>query len=963
MNIDPEFYKNEFFQEVREIIENTADIILKLETDPQNDDLLNSVFRGIHNIKGSAGTFEMGEISDFTHHLESLLNALRDGRIVLEPEMADAILAGVDHIGRMLAAREKGSSLAGDPELEERFRAFYETAARAAPTAAEDPQEAETAVEAGIRCLNTADMETDLPQAFMTAAEEAARQGLTVCRVDLLYTSEMLENGYDPAVFLKNLRRACQAYHPVTDVRDIPPIADFEPLALYLKPQVYAISKLPLAEIRELCFDESLLDIVDLTRSADGAEELLHPDMQESLHEFVVGAVEMLDSAEQAAISYERDGQRQALDEIFRVVHNIKGDADFVGLKELTAFSHAFETMLSHLRDHRLQRTPAIVDQVLKGLDFIQTCIRTLENRQPLPPLPPLYQRLLQQKPDGSRDGFLTGISTSLREVYTEQLRQYRQILTLALKSKPLTPAARRSVTRALNGLQKASGVVEHTAMQEASREALAATAPDQEPDLRAHLDSIISQITALDSEPKRIGEILVADGKLAPEDLDDILARQKPLGQMLVEEGKVSEEDVHQALKKQELMEVAQQLRAEESGDAAVRTMRVDERKIEQFTNTVGEMLIARNTYTYLIDQLEHEQGDTRETVKALKENLHLFSRLSNDIHHGVISLRMIPVRGIFQKFTRVVRDISRKQKKMIHLMTDGEEIEIDKKVADVLSDPMVHLVRNACDHGIEPPLERKKAGKPEKGTLLLRATREGSNIVIRIIDDGRGINRQRLFEKAQASGMEVASVDDPTLLNAIFLPGLSTAAEITDVSGRGVGMDVVKTTIESLGGHVRVASETGQGTEITLSIPTTLGIDTVLFVEAGGQSYAIPIGYIVETLRLPANRFRRAGNLRVFHYRGEVLSAHYLTDLLEAGTGSSTAASFDNASDGEVSLVIIRTSRGKRGLIIDRLDKNMEIAVKPAPHILAELDIIAGVSIMGDGRVLLVLNPERME
>ncbi len=959
MNVDLDHYKREFFQETREIIESTADSILKLETDPHNQELINGVFRGVHTIKGSAGAFDLDEISAFTHHLEGLLNALRDNRISLTSDMADAILAGVDHVGRMVDARESVTVLEGDAELEKRFRSFYDLPDVAGDVLQEIPVAAATSSDKVTALqLNLGEIDSRLPAEIVEAAGEAAARGLTVCRIELLYTSELLENGYDPVVFLKNLRRNCELYYPLTDLQALPPLADFEPLALYLTPVIYVASELSLAELQDLCFDESLLDIVNLAQPAG-----LGLDMQEAMQEFISGSLEMLESAEQAAITWEREGGSQALNEIFRVAHNIKGDADFVGLKDLTVFAHAFESLLENLRQKRLTRSAAIVDRVLKSLDYIQTCIRALRQGQPLPSLPPLYDDLPQPATvvATSASEFLPEAASDLREVYAEQLQQYCRIFNAVLPPGPVSAAKYQSVGRALNGLHKAARVAGHETMQTLSQTALAAfsgaTPYDANEPLQQSLREIVAYIRGLDTGPKRIGEILVSDGKVSPADLDAALARQKPLGQLLMEDGKLNAADLNDALKKQELIETTQQARPED-GPETVRTMRVDERKIEQFSNTVGEMLIARNTYAYLIDQLEHARGDSVETVKALKENLHLFSRLSNDIHHGVISLRMIPVRGIFQKFTRVVRDISRRQKKMIEFLTAGEDIEIDKKVADVLSDPMIHLIRNACDHGIEPPLERKKANKPEKGNLLLRAAREGSHIVIRIIDDGRGINRTRLFEKAQASGMAVNSEDDPALLNAIFLPGLSTAAEITDVSGRGVGMDVVKTTIESLGGNVRVTSEQGQGTEITLSIPTALGIDTVLFVEVSGHFYAIPINYVRETLRLPASRLRRAGNSILFHYRGEVLPAHYLADLLEGNQ-----AARRHSPDAEVPVVIIQTTRGKRGLIIDRLGKNMEIAVKPPPGLLAELDIIAGVSIMGDGRVLLVLNPERME
>ncbi|MBF0112397.1 MAG: Hpt domain-containing protein [Desulfamplus sp.] len=1033
MDANLEHYKREFFQELREIVENTLDSILKLESDPENQNLINSIFRGIHTIKGSAGVFELHELSGFTHHLEGLLNYLRDGKVSLTPDMTDAILAGVDHIGKMAEAYENGSTLAPDAELEERFCFFYnppdDSTKDCGSVAKSDLAQSSVSGELSNKLGGQLNGESDgelayppakiilngeadkLPEHVVKSLEEFASQGLTLCRIELLYTSDLLENGYDPAIFLKNLRRICKLYYPVTDFKQIPAIQEFEPLALYLKPVIYVASKHSISEIADLSFDETLIDIVDLrdlsaSGASDGTKSIV--DMKEALHEFITGATEMVESAEQASIEYEQKGTIGSLNEIFRVVHNIKGDADFMGFKDLTTFAHTFETLLDKLRGNRIARSASVVDIILKSLDYIKIALRLLSEGKPLPPLPPIYNEITQYEQSKKGAKYQTqgdldtnlqlDISKEIQDVYVEQLYQYRRMLSAVLDYDNIPRAKYSNIGRALEGLRKASNVVDHSLLNDLSTQALALFNNPSSDDFKDALPTnrkaditfgktsplkmliiqIITSINDLNSEPKRIGEILVAEGKIAPEELDKALELQKPIGQILVESGKVSESDVAQALKKQDLIETARQKleiaeqqtqgRTEDGGEATIRTMRVDERKIEQFTNTVGEMLIARNTYAYLIDQLEHSKGDPHETIKSLKENLHLFSRLSNDIHHGVISLRMIPVRGIFQKFTRVVRDISRKQKKMIDLLTDGEDIEIDKKVADMLSDPMVHLIRNSCDHGIEPPLERKRAGKSEKGTLLLRASREGSNIVIRIIDDGRGVNRERLFQKALSNGIAVASVDDPALLNMIFLPGLSTAAEITDVSGRGVGMDVVKTTVESLGGHVRVASEIGQGTEITLSIPTALGIDTVLSVEVDSQSYAIPIGYIVETIRIPIDKFRNAGSTMVFYYRGEVLSAHYLVELLDGngGNGQGSCAQkeqlFLSEQAEEISVVIIQTSRGKRGIIIDKLHKNMEIAVRPVPDVLSEIDIIAGVSIMGDGKVLLVLNPERM-
>lgn len=976
-----EQYKQEFFQEAKELLESAADGLLKLEADPDNFDLINSVFRSIHTIKGSAGTFGLEAVSGFTHHLEGLMNALRDHRVHLMPDMTDAILAGIDHISQMIAAHETGGEIAGDAALEARFHSFcdepeIEQSVDSAQVPAFPVKADSTPTQPVVRLVFSGS-DHKLPVSVTDAIELAAAQGQTVCRIDLLYTSELLENGYDPCIFLRNLKADATVYHAVTDAGSVPELNDFEPLSLYLKPTVYVATGLSLQEIKNLCFDESLLDVCELTREsvAGSIDSYITP---EAIQEFIEGATEMIESAEQAAMTYEAKGSPEALKEIFRIVHNIKGDSDFVGFSDLSAFCHAVESMLEKLRRGSLARSSDIVDNILKSIDYIHKCVHALSNDQPPPALPPLYSALKRyesanadQGPDGGVCAALQPeLPENMREVYIEQIRQYRKIFLAAVKTLPIAPNSLNAVGRSLDGIIRASGVVGHGALQELAQQARTVLQQNGkkgdsgfDAEFKTCLENLITFIDGLETGPKRLGEILIADGKIAEKDLADALSRQKPIGRMLLDEGKITEADLSVALEKQELMEMGRQARPEEPGDATIRTMRVDERKIEKFSNTVGEMLIARNTYAYLIGQLEQKDCDIRGTVKALKDNLHLFSRLSNDIHHGVIELRMIPIRGIFQKFTRVVRDISRKQRKMIELMTDGEDIEIDKKVADVLSDPLVHLIRNACDHGIETPIERKKAGKAEKGTLLLRASREGSNIMIRIIDDGRGINRQRLFEKARDNGIPVTSVDDPGLLDLIFMPGLSTAAEITDVSGRGVGMDVVKTTVESVGGTVHVISDPGHGTEIALSIPTAMGIDTVLFVETAGRSYAIPINYILETVKIPTDRFRRAGPHVIFHYRGEVLTAHYLEELLNGDLrGVWRDNFFATRSHGDVPVVIIKTTRGKYGVVIDRLDKNMEIAIKPIPDVLSELDVVSGVSITGDGRVLLVLNPERM-
>ncbi|MBF0397450.1 MAG: chemotaxis protein CheA, partial [Desulfobacterales bacterium] len=548
-------------------------------------------------------------------------------------------------------------------------------------------------------------------------------------------------------------------------------------------------------------------------------------------------------------------------------------------------------------------------------------------------------------------------IPAEARTVFMEQIIQYIEMVCSVINPLPIDEKRKKVIERGLTGILKASEYINLKTLLILANKAISNVFKNNDEELIKAIDDICSFIKGLEKGSQRIGEILVDEGKITKEDLEETLDRQKPIGEMLVESGKVSKEDLDEALKKQDLMDTAKQLQVDiPISSDKIQTMKINEDKIIQFTNIVGELLIARNAYEYHLTRLERSQGDIKEINRALKENLRLFSRLTNDIHHGVISFRMVPIRGIFQKFTRVVRDISRKQKKLIDLITDGHDVEIDKKIADILSDPLIHIIRNACDHGIETPKERLLAKKPEKGTVILRAYKEGRHIFITVIDDGKGINRQKLYEKAKLVGFPATSPSDPALLDLIFKAGVSTAKEITDISGRGVGMDVVKTTITQLGGTAKVNSEEGKGTQITLSIPMSLGIDTALLVETEGLSYAISLSYIVETLKISSEKIRKAGNTMVFHYRNQVIPAEKLDSLLNKTKTNRTE------SGKELSMVILNTSRGKMGLIIDRFDKNMEIAIKPVPSALAQINIFSGVSIMGDGKILLVLNPEKL-
>jgi len=680
-------------------------------------------------------------------------------------------------------------------------------------------------------------------------------------------------------------------------------------------------------EIKDISFEPSLIEVYEFKDCIT----------REMLQEFLYGARDMIEVIEREIINYEQNNSMEALNSVFRSFHTIKGDSDYIGLKDLTVFTHSVESLLSLLRSEKLKKNSEIIDIILKSADLLKEAMKNLSSGEGESDFSSLLARVRSviAKQEGQKSG------NEILNAFIEQALQYESIISMCKgKAKaPLNDQERlRILRRAFLSLKKASSFMEFKDIELLIDESLDYLDKGMEELAFQNHEKILSLISSLKGEKKKIGEILVEKGKITEKDLEEALREQ----------GKAITPGEDQTVSS----------RKPEQGEAKISTLKVDEEKIDDFSNMIGELLVARNTYEYILGNIS--DGMNGENLNLLRENLHLFSRVTHGLQKGVMSLRMIPIKGIFQKFSRVVRDISRKQNKLIDIITSGEDTEIDKKVADILSDPLIHLIRNSCDHGIETPSERAASGKNEKGTIILSASQEAGNLIIKIIDDGRGLQRKKLREKAGTMGIEIKNDDE--LFNLIFLPGLSTNEEVSDISGRGVGMDVVKTTVKSLGGKVKVTSEEGNGTEITLTIPMTMGISVVLLVESGNKNYALPLDYVVETIKIDSRKLRRIHDRKGCYYRGEVIPVEKLDILLERMSCDSGLKLKKYSAHKELSLAILKNGSGKFGVIVDRLKKNMELAIKPVPESLSSIDVISGVSILGDGNVVLVLNPEKL-
>jgi two-component system chemotaxis sensor kinase CheA len=404
---------------------------------------------------------------------------------------------------------------------------------------------------------------------------------------------------------------------------------------------------------------------------------------------------------------------------------------------------------------------------------------------------------------------------------------------------------------------------------------------------------------------------------------------------------------------------------RAQDKGaDKSSDTIRVSQAKLDTFMNTVAELIISKTMISHIVERLETETlaASADALVKELRKASLYLDQVSKEIQASVLGIRMVPVKTIFTKFPRMLRDLAKNSGKRIDLQMVGEETEIDKSLIEELSDPLIHLIRNSADHGIELPEVRTRAGKPETGTVVLRARHEGDSVLVEIEDDGKGIDPRVIRAKAVEKGIitpeRAEQMSDEEAISLVFLPGFSTAQTVTDISGRGVGMDVVKSNVRKLGGNVSVSSTVGRGSIFTIKLPLTLAIIDALLMRAGGQVFALPGTAVEETLLVPRETMAHLTRRKAINLRGEVLGIVRLRDLLHFKDAVEPAG----AQDDELPVVVVSTGGRRMGIIVDAFLRRQEMVIKPLAPYLANLPGISGASILGDGGVVLILDPAEL-
>ncbi len=673
------------------------------------------------------------------------------------------------------------------------------------------------------------------------------------------------------------------------------------------------------------------------------------------------------------------------LNKIFRSAHSIKGTSGMFGFTDIAQFTHKMETLLDLLRNGQKVVTPQVADLLLRSTDCLKSLVEAAKSGSPIDA--ETVQRLTAELVVSQGAGLgCSGIEktkasgsnsvspTARSRVYTiawsppawllqrglDPLQFFKELHNLGTLSQVAMDTAKlpdlgamdpeicylswtmqletnkdRKVIEAVFEFVIEDSILKIEDMTVSHSESHVAKASPQ-PDTQS------LEVETGDDSPQPLGEILVESGVVSRETLDQALAQQKRVGQILVEQHVVTLQQVDQALQKQRQQESAAQSKKIDTA-----SIRVDTAKIDKLINLVGELVITQSMLSDLGTRFEMGQ------MHVLLERMAQLERNTREIQERVMSIRMLPIGTAFSRFPRLVRDLAAKAGKKIQLILSGEETELDKTVIESIGDPLTHLVRNSADHGLEPPEERLDSNKQEIGTIRLNAFHQGGNICITVEDDGRGLNRDKIVARAVNQGLigENEKFLDDQIWPLIFRPGFSTAEKVTDVSGRGVGMDVVKRNIEGLGGTVSIKTRPGHGTIFTLKLPLTLAIIEGMTVRVGQETYIVPLLSILESIQ------PKLGGVKTVVGKGELIDVRgtylpmvrmYEVFALQPGITDPT----------EAILLILETEGERVAVMVDEILGQQQVVIKSMEQNFRKVEGIAGATILGDGTVGFILD-----
>lgn len=968
---DPELFAD-FIAEAKEHLETIEPNLLELEKTPDNLALLNDIFRPMHSLKGASGFLGLNRINQLAHKSENILDELRKGTMVVTSEIMDVILASTDALRQMIDNLESTNS-EGDVRTE------HIMAQIDAIMAGETAASADAAPEA------------EVPEAEAPATETAAAE------------TAAAETAQDAAPEAEEAQAPAQPEEaPAAEPAEEAPQAESAPAAagsgMSGKEWVRTLPALPAYAL-----------------TAFG---------EDHLKDFVDESNELIENLTNGLLDLEENpvGRDELVNDLFRFFHNMKGNSGIIGYNELNALTHEAETLLNNVRQGKLTPSHELIDLLLLVVDMMEALVQNINvsSGQATPfetgsvikqlkaalaggPIS-LPEELLstQQGQPGAAPAakeaapaetvdvvtptiIPVGAENDDTEAFRVTVQQQFEIIHAGLETlkkdsshKDSVDAIHRCLIAVKNSCgfmgfdeikvyaDRTAGIVDQGRNSGIDFGLMVDLLEQETGIIKDMVDKVLAEggkaepAQAAAATPADASEAAPKAGPAAQPTPAPAAKPAAPAAKPATPAAKPAAPAAKPAAPAAKPAAAAAKPAGQPEAHKSSSTIRVDHERLDHLMNLIGELIINRNRYTLIARSLEDTSHDVdvSRVAQDLSETTYAMARISDDLQDTIMKVRMVPVSSVFSRFPRLVRDLSRKSGKEVELIMEGEETELDKSVVEVIGDPLVHLIRNSVDHGIESEEDRKAAGKPPKGTVTLRAFHKGNSVAIEIEDDGKGIDPAKMREVAIRKGIitqeEAAQLDDRESLELIFAPGFSSAEKITDISGRGVGMDVVRTNIKNLKGSVSTYSEVGKGTRFTLSLPLTLAIIDALMVNVSGQMYAIPLDAVSETTKIESERLTDVKGRKAVTLRGEVLGIVELSEMLDlprAGTLPEV-----------LSMVVIHDNERRLGLVVDRLLERQEIVIKPLGSYLGDLKGISGATILGDGSVILILDPHEI-
>jgi two-component system chemotaxis sensor kinase CheA len=886
-----------FRAEALDLLAELDSALLALEDAPGDTALVHRVFRAIHTIKGSGGTAGFRRVAEFAHKVEEAFDLARDGHLEITPELIDCGLRACDVIRLILDANDESVSVAEEYEVAEAIATLV-------------PASAATAMESK-------------PAAAPPVEQRA------VFEIRFQPNRRIFSSGADPATLLAELRDLGQA-HVTAHVSDVPPLASLDAESCYLWWDIVLVTISSEAMVRDVfVFVEDDCDITIRLREDQEADLALFGAVPvEAFDLFVAECEDHLETLEVRAIAFEQDpSAKETIDSLFRGFHSIKANAGLLlghvqdtsllarhPLRQLQRLAHGMESLLEPFRGPASAPATSDVSQTaLETCDAIRMLLRSLLHQQSATLISPDLLTRLGIAPDSLSP--LPG-AKSREDAFHKASAQCLELISGCLQLLDCGDGPPLEILQTYRrGIQMLSTATRYHSC----------------PDLEGPLSR---QLLLLD-QAIRDGEGLSPASRQGLE--REFQAIHAVLGGAVPDTPRPA-------------TGAAPSAKAATSEPAA--TIRIEQNKLDRLMRIVGELLVARGAFAPLIQRLQESEQSfgLGKELKVAESNI---TRIADELQSSVISIRMMPLKSVFQRFPRLVRDLARSLGKDVRLVMEGETIELDKTILEQIGDPLVHIIRNAIDHGLETPEMRRECGKDPGGQLTLRARQEAGGVTIEVADDGKGLDAEALKRKAVAKGLlspeEAVAMSEEAAFQLLFLPGLSTAAQVTDVSGRGVGMDVVRSNVRNLHGSIDIRSKRGAGASFLIRLPASLMISKGILFEAAGQEYILPLHCIRDMVKLRLADTHEFQGIRLGQVRGTVYSIFQLAELF--GLPARPAA--------ELSVVVVDTGSLTYGLAVDRFVSEVEILIKPLPAGLEKCREFQGAAILGDGRVVLVINP----